>query len=504
MASYVTLNGYDADARYPQFYGLMQYGDGINANPCYAREAMNMETPGGVLQPAAKCCMLAPSLPEPIETLALLHRRWYTGAEDKNILVAASAGKLYAMLPDAQAWTVLPMPSGIVSYQSNVWSWVAYEINPEGSAASVDVLLLSNAEDGMVMVRGDDMTVSVVNTPKKFGVIERYAERIWGGAITDDPDMLVYSAPYDPTNWAANTEMPEDGAGDIMQPSWDGDSFTALRSFGSQLIAFKRTRVWRILGTDPGEYTFKEQYGGGAPYTATIAVDAERIFMLTDQGVVLYDGLAVSPFQQEYAKDIFAGMNHDALHQACACLWRGKYYCAFPCGESEINNTVLIYDTVDGTWLVRDDVSVESFLPTENQLYFTSSTTPGRIWLWHEDSWATGFATEKATRWMTPWNDLGSKKIVKGGFEVYLTCEAQDRPVTLRVSVQTEKKIKTKEYTVTALTAAQKAQGRAYKQKRLHFGGSGRRFRLIIETDAGTPVWRLIGGVTVVTEIDPD
>ena len=105
---------------------------------------------------------------------------------------------------------------------------------------------------------------------------------------------------------------------------------------------------------------------------------------------------------------------------------------------------------------------------------------------------------------MTPWNDLGSKKIVKGGFEVYLTCEAQDRPVTLRVSVQTEKKIKTKAYTVAALTQAQKAQGRAYKQKRLHFGGSGRRFRLIIETDAGAPVWRLIGGVTVVTEIDPD
>lgn len=503
MASYVTLNGYDADARYPQFKGLLQHGDGVNANPCFAREAVNMETPGGVLQPAAKCRMLAPSLPEPIETLARLHRRWYTGADSKDILVAGSGGRLYAMLPDADAWTELAMPEGIAGYQSNAWSWAAYEINPEGSEASVDVLLLSNAKDGMVMVRGDTMAVSVVNTPKRFGVIERYAERIWGGAIDDDPDMLVYSAPYDPTNWTANTEIPEDGAGDIMQPSWDGDSFTALKSFGSQLIAFKRTRVWRILGTDPGEYTFKEQYGGGAPYASTIAVDAERIFMLTDQGVVAYDGLTVSPFQQEYARDIFAGMNRSALQKACACLWRGKYYCAFPSGTSEINNAVLIYNAEDGAWLLRDDVSVEAFLPTQDHLYFTSATTPGCVWLWREDSWATGEATDRPVRWTTPWNDLGSKKLVKGGFEVYLTCEVQDKPVTLLVSVQTEKKIKTKAYAAVPLTDAQRAQGRMCRQKRIHFGGSGRRFRLIVEAKTGA-AWRLIGGVTVVCEIDPD
>ena len=204
MASYNSIGTYSAVSSYPSFKGLMQYGDGINTDPRYAVDAVNVETVGGVLQPAAACVLLAPKLAQPIKTLARLYRRWYTGTDNREVLVAASGGKLYYMLPGASSWTQLAFPTGVTAYQSDVWSWVAYEINPEGSEASVDVLLLSNALDGMVMVRGDNLTVSVVSTPKKFGVIARYAERIWGGAITEDPDMLVYSAPYDPTDWAAN------------------------------------------------------------------------------------------------------------------------------------------------------------------------------------------------------------------------------------------------------------------------------------------------------------
>jgi len=504
MAGYNSIGTYDANSVIPQFKGLMQYGDGINADPRYAVVEKNLETFGGVLQPAAACRLLAPELPNPIETLARLYRRWYSGPQGKEVLIAASGGKLYSMIPGDEEWTLLSMPTGITSYSSNVWSWVTYEINPVGSAASVDVLLLSNAVDGMVMVRGDDLTVSVVPTPKKFGVIERYAERIWGGAITDDPDMLVYSAPYDPTNWEADVEHPEDGAGDIMQPSWDGDSFTALRAFGSQMIAFKKTRVWRILGTDPGEYTFKEQYGGGASFPGTISVNNERILMLSKQGVQVYDGLSVSPFQQEYCMNIWKHMNQSALENASAIYWRNKYYCAIPLEDSEINNCVVIYNAIDGTWLMRDDVYVQSFLATEDYLYFTSSTTPGKIWAWNEDSWGSGVTSGAETRWVGPWNDLGSKRIVKGGFEVYLLAEVKDNPVTLKISIQTEKKIKTKLYTVKPLTISERAIPKNHKQKRLHFGGAGRRFRLIIETDAGMPVWRLISGILIISEIDPD
>lgn len=501
MASYDSLGAYAATSVIPTFRGLMQYGDGINADPRYAVDAVNADTVGGVLQPLGlPTKMRGTDLAEPIETLASLYRRWHIGDEEKLLLIASSAGKLYARHPSDEAWTELAMPEGIERYQSDEWSWVTYEINPEESTAPVDVLLLSNASDGMVMVRGDNLAVSVVNAPKKFGVIERYAERIWGGAIMDDPDMLVYSTPYDPTNWEANLDFPEDGAGDIMQPSWDGDSFTALRAFGSQLIAFKRSRVWRILGTNPGEYSFKEQYGGGAPFAATIAVDTERIFMLTDRGIAVYDGAAVAPFQQEYAQGVFERMNRSAMDCACACLYKGRYYCALPLDGVDYCNAVLVYNTVDGTWLLHDAVSVSAFLPTEDDLYFTSPLSPSAVFIWNVDSWKNPITGVAHLRWVTPWNDFSRKDINKGSFEVYLLAETNGDPVTLSISVQTEKKIKTKKYTVQH--PAQR--GKEQRQKRIHFGGTGRRFRLIIEAPPGETAWRLTSGVLLLTEIDPD
>ena len=168
----------------------------------------------------------------------------------------------------------------------------------------------------------------------------------------------------------------------------------------------------------------------------------------------------------------------------------------------------IYYNTTDGTWMYRDDVSVESWLGTEDTLYFTSSTTPGRIWTWNEDSWATGTATTGTTKWVTPWNDLSAKSIVKGGFEVYLLCEVKTTAVTLNISLQTEKKTKTKTYTVNPLTSTEQSAGKSHKQKRIHFGGSGRRFRLIIETNKVAPYsaapWRLISGLLIVSETDPD
>lgn len=508
MAGYNKLNAYDATTRIPQFKGLLQYGDGINGDVCFATDEKNMETMAGVLQPAAACQLLNPTTPAPIETLMHLYRRWHSGT-DKDILIAASGNKLYRLdeTLTAPAWVEIDFET-TTTIANNTWSWATYEINPEGSTASVDVLLISNADDGMFMivppytatVSNNNWVIRKVTTPKKFGVIERYAERIWGGAIKNDPDMLVYSAPFDPTDWDADVDNPEDGAGDINQPSWDGDSFTALRSFGSQLIAFKKTRVWRILGTDPGEYTFKEQYGGGAPYEKTIAVDNERIFMLTRKGVVVYDGLSVSPFYQEYAEKIWKRLNVSHLDQACAILWQHKYYCAIPLDESTVNNAVMIYDTRENTWLLRDDVSVESFLGAEDNLYFTSATTPGKIWLWKENSWENTSTTAQC-RWVGPWNDLSYKSIVKGGFEVYFLPEVKST-TTISISIQTEKKIKTKQYTIKPLSSADISRNKSSKQKKLHFGGSGRRFRLIIESTGGS--WRLIGGILIISEIDPD
>lgn len=500
MASYVSLNAYDGTLRIPEFKGLNQYGDSIGTDPRYAVDAINATTTEGVLRPVAPCKPLLMELPKPIQTLAMLHRRWYSADDEHDILIAASDGQLYWAIPSAEKWLRLPLPDGWHQeyYDCDDWSCVAYEINPDdGSAntAPIDVLIMSNAKDGMILVRGDNMTVHTVPTPKKFGVITRHAERIWGTAVENDPDMLVYSAPYDPFNWEQNNETPEDGAGDIMQPSWDGDSFSALTSFGNQLIALKSNRVWRVYGTHPGEYVFSEQFGGGTQYPRTVAVDGTRMLMLGRDGVMQYNGESVAPYFQDYCATVFSRMNRAALKQAVGCLWRNTYYVALPLDGSDVNNAVLMFNTLERTWLLRTDISVESFLSTPDALYFTSSETPGRVSLWAEDSWKEGSACPM--RWVSGWQDFGYKNMTKGSFTVYLTVECEE-PVELNLGIQTEKKLKSK-----VVSFSPPAEGNASKHRRVVFGGNGRRFRVLIESN-GTAPWRIVGGMQIEAETDTD
>ena len=228
-------------------------------------------------------------------------------------------------------------------------------------------------------------------------------------------------------------------------------------------------------------------------------MDAERVYMADGNGVSIYDGMTAQPFRREQVEDIWRTVNRNALYQMVGVMFNRRYYLAFPTGDSTVNNAMLIYDLNEGTILFYKGIYIENFLSSKNELYATSSDLPGRILEVRYDSWQDGAACGKATKWTSPWLDFGYKRIQKGGFDLYMTPEVQDEEVTLHITIETEKKAKSKDYVIKP------AGGKTHRNKKLHFGGAGRRFRLIIETAAGvTAPWRLVGGIQMVVETDPD
>lgn len=541
---FYSLHAYDADVYIPGFLGLKQQDVLLNPDTRFAAEAENVETINGVLQPSS---IASVHHGDPYEggiigTICLLHRRWFTGSGTKNWFVAATDGKLLCTPADRLSWTdPIPMPIGINAFQSDTWSWVTYEINPEGSENTVDVLLISNKEDGMFMVIPPDtenlwgstsnqswtyqkaMTWQQVKSPAwsiqrvdtradpededsemlKFGVIERYAERIWGGDIAGHPDMLVYSRPYDPTDWTPDTDIPEDGAGEINVPTWDGDSFTALKRFGDQLLAFKENGIWRILGTNPGEFEVREQFGGGTINPRTIATYGERVFFVERDGVSVYDGQTTAPYMRENIEKIWRTVNINAMDKMRSAIFKDKYYLALPVNNSKVANAFLVYDLLEGTVLYQSAYNiimyVNDIISFDDALYGVCRYSFGTIIKMHYNSWETVLGGRYDAKWVSPWMDLGRKDIQKGGFDLYFTPEVKENPVKFKISIQTEKKIKTKEYTVQPVVGGNKE----HREKKLHFGGTGRKFRVIIETYNGG-FWRIVGGIHLVVEIDPD
>jgi hypothetical protein len=349
----------------------------------------------------------------------------------------------------------------------------------------------------MFIIYGDSLDVTPFRiqpastaVEKKFGVLTRHAERIWGAAIPEQPDMLMYSTPYEPLNWEQNDEYPEDGAGDIQQPSWDGDSFVALRTYGSYLLAIKKNRIWRVSGTNPGEYYFKEQFGGGTIVENTVVVYNDYMFLLSYDGMMMYDGTAVQPFRQPYVKDLMKRVNRDALEGAVAVMNGPVYSLALPMDGSDVNNAILEYNTAENTFNLRMGVYVSSFLPYENALYYTDSrpatgagALSGRIMR------LDGKGAALPMRYASAYQDLGYKSVTKSGFEVYLM---SDNDVEVTVGIRTEKKLKTRT-----------VQLEAGKTKRVRLNVTGRSFRLELEIPGGSE-WCIGSGIQINVELDPD
>jgi hypothetical protein len=482
------MSAYETSVTIPSFAGINQAGDGYNQSMRYARVMENVNVSGGSFTPMREGLRLEQTLDKPIGTLAYLHRRYLMQGTERTLLVAISDGKVYTKaLDNEDEW--VQRYSGLTD---NDCDWITYEVNREGdndqqgTPSPVDVLLFTNATDGMFCLYGDDLHVEPVETPYKFGVLARFNERIWGAGITDMPDSLVYSAPYDPFDWEAQAEIPEDGAGEIMQPSWDGDSFVALRQVGNYLMAFKRNAVWRVYGTNPGEFVIQQQYGGGTIEENTVAVADDHVYMLGAKGIMRYDGSGVTPFMQDNVQDIIASVNTAALDKCVAGMRNGVYCVALPVNGSEFCNAILEYNTREYTFAFRTGVTVDTFLQINERLLYTSATEPGKLFELRDD-----IGQPLPVIWKSGMQDLGLKNAIKSAFILYMMVETET-PAPIYIGIRTEKKLKQKVVMV--------CPGKA---TRVHLSNRGRVFSLELKSLSSVP-FKIAGGVKIDLELDPD
>lgn len=494
------MAGYDTTVRCDSFAGLYQGGDGYNIDLKYAVDGKNFDVQDGTLTPktAPKVILELPGGvgADAVRTLMAFTKRYTVteGAVEPDgttYIVCIAGGKLYTRSMTDDTWTLR-----YTGFTNNSFDYVTYEVNSRNgnpTEAPVDVLLFTNSTDGMYCLYADDMSVDPVtiqptgtNEPIKFGMICRHAERIWGGAIDTDPDKLMYSAPYNPFDWEQDNDNPENGAGDILQPSWDGDRFIALRTYGSYLLAIKKGRIWRILGTNPAEYTMKEQYGGGAIVENTVGVHGDMVLMMGYDGLMYYMGSNVMSFRHPYLRTIMDRVNRDALQNAVSCVAGDVYYLALPVDGSDTNNLLLEYSFADGAFTAREGVNIASMLYWDGILYCLTADEPGALCtLGHGE----GSGTPLPMAYISAKQTLGAPNVKKSAFEVYLTSPTG---MTVTVSIGTEKKEKSK--TVELVPG---------KTKRVNITANGRTFQIKLETKGGK-WWNLAGGYSVHMELDYD
>lgn len=495
-----SVGQYAAEMTITQFAGIDQQNGDSAVSSAYAYRAENVHTQRGMLENAGGYAPAMPPTQSAIGTLARFYRRNEPDEDEREVFVAVTMDGIYTWTQGTDAWIKRYPATGTLS--EDRFSFVTYET--VRNAQTVDVLLLTNAEEGMVILYGDDLsaqalTVNLADGGKtlKFSHIERHAERIWGCGQPGEPDSLYYSRPYDVLNWDPIEETPELGGGTIRQPTWDGDEFIALRRFGQYLIACKRRSMWLIRGTDPSTFTMEEVYGSDAPASAaSIAVDGTQMLYLSESGIGIYDGNSARLLNRNALYETMLLRTTLSEKRAVACVVRHVYYLALPV-RSDLyqsntigNNTIIEYDTLRGTFLLRTGIPVRSLYASGGEVYFTTDKEPYQVYKLGSGSGYNG--QDVRAMWLTGCFDLGGKNAVKSAFEIRFYAKGETG-ATMSITVETEKKEKSK-------SVALYETGRMHK---VRIQNRGKRFRIRIET-VGTQAWSILGGMQIRMDRDEE
>ncbi len=481
---------YEGSFTIPAPRGVYQAAGDTNVNAEYAYRAQNIRTEHGLLASSYGVSRAFPALGVPVETLTRFYRR--TRPDDPDVYVASGGGKIYTYTMGGEGW--VERGSGYLSCQ---WSAVTYEAVEDG--ATVDVLMLSNAMDGLVCLYGSDLrveprtlTIGDGGAEVKFAVLGRYAERIWGTGDENHPDSVFYSRPYNPLDWTADLETPELGGGMIQQPTWDGDAFIALEPFGGYLLAIRRRSVFELRGSDPGSFTLTQAYGTDGPVQGrSVCVDRLGMYYLSQAGLGAYDGATLQLLSRDALHETMRMRMEGMQENAVACCAGHVYYLALCVKEHEDdalleNNAVIAYDTQRGTFMLRTGVRVKDFYAIDGRVYFTQADSPYEILRFDDPKSGGILGTPMACLWETPWLDLGKARR-KRDFVLRFTAEASENDVPLEVTMITDRGEKRG---VVMLGARRKD----YRVKIQH---SGLRVKLRIASGKKAAQWQIHGGVQV-------
>lgn len=488
---------YEGSFRIPAPKGVYQAAGGTNADIEYAYRAQNIRTERGLLASSYGTSRAFPSLGRPIETLERFYRR--TRPDDPEVFVAGAGGAVYTFTQGTDGWV-----KRAEGFLSDRWSCVTYETVEDG--ATVDILIMSNAEDGMIAVYGSDLrvekkTLSIGDdyADVKFAVLSRHAERIWGTGAKGYPDDIFYSRPYDPFDWTGVEETPELGGGVIKQPTWDGDAFISLNPFGGYLLAVKPHTVFEIRGSDPSSFTITEAYGTDGPMQArTVCVDRARMYYLAESGLGLYDGSSMQLLSRDALHETMRMRMAGSEGKATACMCGHVYYLALCIRESESdtileNNAVIEFDAERGTFMLRRGIRVKDFYALGGRVYYTQADSPYDVLRYNDPESGSYLGQPIESRWETPWMDLG-KAYRKRDFVLRFTAEADEDGVPLEAAIVTERREKRR---VIMLS-------RRRRDYRVKLQSSGTRVKLIIQSGGRAAGFRIEGGIQVDYTLDEE
>lgn len=190
--------------------------------------------------------------------------------------------------------------------------------------------------------------------------------RLWG--VDNDEQTIWSSVQGDPTNFYTYKGVASDAGAIPVSSSGD---FTGITALGTQVLAFKEDRLYKVLGMYPEEYhTYEYQIDGVAQgCSKSMVIINDALYYMSPHGVMVYQGQQPVPISTVLGPDGFDG--------AVAGTDGLRYYTTFKTGEDVMGDvySLFSYDTRLGLWIQEAlDMQAYDFARIGSDCYMVDSS----------------------------------------------------------------------------------------------------------------------------------
>ncbi len=249
----------------------------------------------------------------------------------------------------------------------------------------------------------------ISNIPVNY--VELYYSRLFSAGDPDHPSRLYWSQPPGDTrsieDWSMDDVSDTTGGGHT-EIGTSSDPITGLCAMSNQLIIFKSTSIYRLLGDRPSNYrvTTVTQDADRMANTARVSY-ADVPHWMTKAGMYYHNGQTSSLAGN--ARQIRGILAMADVSRCKAAENRDRLYFTCRMGSGAYDDAIIVYDIRDRAYMLRNGFHVIDLCSQGGSLYMVNDKRI--IYVWDE---STTYAGEPIhAYWNTPKTDLSAKTVTK-------------------------------------------------------------------------------------------
>ncbi|MBQ5587134.1 MAG: hypothetical protein IIU73_00800 [Selenomonadales bacterium] len=248
------------------------------------------------------------------------------------------------------------------------------------------------------------------NIPVNY--VELYYNRLFSAGDKEHPSRLYWSQPPGDTrsveDWSMDDVSDTTGGGHVDIGSTSGDPITGLCALSNQLLIFKRESIYRLLGDRPSNFrVVAVTRASDQMVNSSRTLSGDYPFWMTKAGMYYHNGQTsmLSPNARQI-RDILEKADFSTCK---AAENRDRLYFTCRMGNGACDDSIIIYDTQDRAYLLRNGFNVIDICSDDGKLYMINDKR--FVYVWDESRTYDGDLIN--AYWKTPKTDLSAKTVTK-------------------------------------------------------------------------------------------